>query len=484
MRRERGEYVGGLRETDNARVVPKLHPSLPNRPAGGIEEGGTSRDGFSRAERMAPLPRAHVNQDKGTVQDSKNIARDKRRLIQVFHNTRRALQDAAMNSNEDDALPTPADDLIVMVTEPDNGADHHERVETEGMANNTNASLPSVETQSPTNPLPANAAGSDKNDFHNDLLRALMHRKDVKVIVVKRQPDLLAKAQEIERRTKRPLSTSDPSFPWDRIKMLSDPALYYVIIVMDGDSKDIVFAIIQDCFKTMLEYSTVARHITTNSAQRHPEPEPKKPKTKETKKSKKNNKSKSKGTIMPSNTVVNAQPIGEDTVSELRSHGTGESVKSPPVNGRMKEKGKDTMMKVPAVAQVYCENFMTIMPGAALQLAYQAAKEGVPGFDTLTLDGTDPARPFANSLIMSCMDFSNFFHRDNNWSPATYVKGGKFVLVEYGVGVNSAKAGGCLVEIFWRGSIDYHATCQSEQEPGYTQWGSSIQLTTGGVKAM
>jgi hypothetical protein len=93
-------------------------------------------------------------------------------------------------------------------------------------------------------------------------------------------------------------------------------------------------------------------------------------------------------------------------------------------------------------------------------------RERVPSFDTLTLDGSDPARPFANSLTMTAEDFANFTHRDNDFSPMVYgiwwastdgpaqagdrwklapdadhhrIKGGQFILPEYRLGIDFAR---------------------------------------------
>jgi hypothetical protein len=96
--------------------------------------------------------------------------------------------------------------------------------------------------------------------------------------------------------------------------------------------------------------------------------------------------------------------------------------------------------------------------------------------------------------------------KDGKWSFATdadhsRTSGGEFVWGAYGVGVDFAKfsfsspsvrlrlissfhrAHG-LVEIFWRGQLDYHGTLHSVDERGYTRWGTSIQITTQGVNAM
>jgi hypothetical protein len=41
-----------------------------------------------------------------------------------------------------------------------------------------------------------------------------------------------------------------------------------------------------------------------------------------------------------------------------------------------------------------------------------------------------------------------------------------------------------LVEIFWRGQLDFHGTLHSADNPGFTRFGTSIQVTTTGVNAM
>ncbi|KIM37465.1 hypothetical protein M413DRAFT_30926 [Hebeloma cylindrosporum] len=98
-------------------------------------------------------------------------------------------------------------------------------------------------------------------------------------------------------------------------------------------------------------------------------------------------------------------------------------------------------------------------------------------------------------------DFSNYQHQDEDevavvyelWWPALVddagehymlsescsherIRGGSFLLGEYGVGVELDKCHG-LVEIAWRGSTDFHGTTLSFSDPGTTRFGTLVQIT-------
>ncbi|KAJ7217112.1 hypothetical protein GGX14DRAFT_358215, partial [Mycena pura] len=162
--------------------------------------------------------------------------------------------------------------------------------------------------------------------------------------------------------------------------------------------------------------------------------------------------------------------------------------------------------KLPEVAALYRDRLSCLFPGASMQLQSFADKDAVLSFGD-ALDGISPQRPFTNSLTATRQGFCNFQHQDNDKAPIAYgpwwagkktaddkwsftpdadhgrIRGGEFMWGGFGIGVDFAKAHG-LVEIFWRGKIDHHGTLHSVDDPGFTRFGTSIQITMKGVNAM
>ncbi|KAJ7694692.1 hypothetical protein B0H14DRAFT_3175041 [Mycena olivaceomarginata] len=154
---------------------------------------------------------------------------------------------------------------------------------------------------------------------------------------------------------------------------------------------------------------------------------------------------------------------------------------------------EDLYNRLPQVAALYRHGLSCLFPGGATAIQNVTDREGVLSFAD-ALDGVSPQRPFANSLTATKLDFCNFQHMDKDFCPIAYGKwweakqvkdgkwsfatdadhsrtsGGEFVWGAYGVGVDFARAHG-LVEIFWRGQLDYHGTLHSVDERGYTRWG-------------
>ncbi|KAJ7204740.1 hypothetical protein GGX14DRAFT_646046, partial [Mycena pura] len=184
------------------------------------------------------------------------------------------------------------------------------------------------------------------------------------------------------------------------------------------------------------------------------------------------------------------------------------------VNYAPKNKGPEALAiyqklnsKLPEVAALYRDGLSRLFPGGATQLQSVADKEGVLSFGD-ALDGVSPQRPFVNSLTATRQGFCNFQHSDNDETHIAYgpwweaeqaagdqkweftsdadhnrTHGGEFMWGEFGIGVDFSKARG-LVEIFWRGKIDHHGTLFSTDDPGFTRFGTSIQITKKGVNAM
>ncbi|KAJ7507647.1 hypothetical protein B0H11DRAFT_1705665 [Mycena galericulata] len=166
----------------------------------------------------------------------------------------------------------------------------------------------------------------------------------------------------------------------------------------------------------------------------------------------------------------------------------------------------DLNAKLPEVSALYRHGLSCLFPGGAAALQDVANQYGVLAFAD-ALDGTCTERPFANSLTATKLGFCNYLHRDADLCPIAYgmwfgarlnvdgrwtfspdadhhrTKGGQFLWGQYGVRVDFEKAHG-LVEIYWRGQLDYHGTLESIDELGFTRFGTSIQITRKGVNAM
>ncbi|KAJ7849129.1 hypothetical protein B0H14DRAFT_2356345, partial [Mycena olivaceomarginata] len=163
--------------------------------------------------------------------------------------------------------------------------------------------------------------------------------------------------------------------------------------------------------------------------------------------------------------------------------------------------------KLPQVAELYQHGLACIFPGAVTEMQDVSDWEGVLSFAD-TLDGGSPQQPFTNSLTATKQGFCNFQHCDLDFTPIVYGKwweaqqingdprwvftaeadhsktqGGEFLWGAYGIGVDFARAHG-LVEIFWRGQLDYHGILNSTDQLGFTHFGTSIQVTSKGVMAM
>ncbi|KAF8868942.1 hypothetical protein BD779DRAFT_1458818, partial [Infundibulicybe gibba] len=169
--------------------------------------------------------------------------------------------------------------------------------------------------------------------------------------------------------------------------------------------------------------------------------------------------------------------------------------------------------RFPMVAQLYAHGLCTLFPAGGKAVVDYAIDKSIPSFADTNLDGPSAAFPFANSLTITRDDFSNYQHRDRDeiqiayglWWPAAYVqtpkdgkytyyqlhkdgdhsdiKGGAFLWGEYGVGVDFQRCSG-LVEIYWRGKVDFHSTMASHSPRGVTRFGTSVQLTRKGTAAV
>ncbi|KAJ7234977.1 hypothetical protein C8J57DRAFT_1379763 [Mycena rebaudengoi] len=173
---------------------------------------------------------------------------------------------------------------------------------------------------------------------------------------------------------------------------------------------------------------------------------------------------------------------------------------------------EERIANLPMVAELYRERFSLLFPAAERQMGTLANQHGVAAFsDPLT--GVDPQDLYTNSMTSTMNRFGNRQHRDKDlaplafglWFPAKQIgagkgpkrrqwgirpdadhdkmSGGEFLWGAYGIGVDFQRASG-LVDIFWRGQLDYHGTIDGTEPDGFTRFGTSVQITASGVRAM
>ncbi|KJA16326.1 hypothetical protein HYPSUDRAFT_207119 [Hypholoma sublateritium FD-334 SS-4] len=148
-------------------------------------------------------------------------------------------------------------------------------------------------------------------------------------------------------------------------------------------------------------------------------------------------------------------------------------------------------MDLQDVALLYRDGLATLYPAGFTNLRDFAADKGIVGFTQLDMSFFNVSS-FANSLVITREDFSNYQHKDKDAIAVAYglwwaakrngnkyeldavcdhaqIKGGQFVYGEYGWGIDFERCYG-LVEIMWRGSIDAHSTCKSISDDGMTRF--------------
>ncbi|TCD70772.1 hypothetical protein EIP91_001803 [Steccherinum ochraceum] len=330
-------------------------------------------------------------------------------------------------------------------------------------------------------------------DALSEAFQSLFNTPDVHIHFVEKNLDVFQRIRSLEALSPIPIASTDPGFPRDQILWISAPGLHYFF---DQETKELIFACritpwdrydevtlegLRKGLKTLMKYTDVGQPIKTNSAQK--------------------------------GTTKDAPPV----------HATGEvqrstrEIRGPPPRGSMYAIGwhnlqetdkslgwfEETLKELPHVASIYREDFFSLMPGAAQSVAVTATKLGIPSYDTLVLDGSDPAKPFMNALTVTAFNFSNFSHVDNDWSPMVYgkwwagtvdgnfdddidhdkIKGGEFLIPLYAFAIDLPNCRG-MVENFWRGSQDHHVTLRSSSIGNATRFGSSIQFTKKGVQAV
>ncbi|KAK6985194.1 polyketide synthase PksM [Favolaschia claudopus] len=161
--------------------------------------------------------------------------------------------------------------------------------------------------------------------------------------------------------------------------------------------------------------------------------------------------------------------------------------------------------RLPELAELYRQEFAGLFPAGMNHMQAFSDANAVASFGDI-LDGDAKQRPFANSLTATLNEFCNFQHMDKDAAPVAFgmwweaqklhgewtftpdadharTTGGGFLWGAYGAGVDFARARG-LVEIYWRGQLDWHGTLVSKDQDEFTRFGTSIQLTERGVRAM
>ncbi|KAJ8483234.1 hypothetical protein ONZ45_g14671 [Pleurotus djamor] len=366
-----------------------------------------------------------------------------------------------------------------------------------------------------------------------EVLQALFGQK-VHVHWLEKNPKLLEDLSALEAKTFEPLDRDHAEFPNDRFVWLSEPGVHLGLLYNQVSKTrmhpQIVFMVKIRSFEEYAsqELETMTSHLetlmnwtlATNAI--------------------KNNAAHNKGVKAFQRATNVTESFSELQVNDAQPHGNylgeAEVVKKKEVktfgtmyaagwHGAM-EKGKklvyyasastnigrqmfaDLLPKLPAVAQMYRDKLLSLIPIAADRLLSYATeyKSRIPSFADATIDGDSTSAPFANSLTITRDDFGNFLHRDRDAIDIAFgiwwcgvlrdgkyvldtdidhnrVIGGAFIWGLLGYGVDFQRCRG-PVEIYWRGKEDEHATMRSSSPTNITRFGTSVQITEGGARAV
>ncbi|ESK86836.1 carbohydrate esterase family 4 protein [Moniliophthora roreri MCA 2997] len=136
----------------------------------------------------------------------------------------------------------------------------------------------------------------------------------------------------------------------------------------------------------------------------------------------------------------------------------------------------------------YMRGMAGLIPSGYRTLQVEA--DNIPNASNFEFNPNEPQDTGLNVLAITHHQFSNKCHQDHDYSHAVYgwwwaarktssgydtsatvdhdkIQGGQFILPEFGVEIDFEQAKG-LVEIFWHGKQDYHATITSKETPEYT----------------
>ncbi|KAG5220308.1 Polyketide synthase PksM [Salix suchowensis] len=280
--------------------------------------------------------------------------------------------------------------------------------------------------------------------------------KDTHVHFVISDNTLLARLAHLETHRSAPLQKEDPEFPHDTIIWIHEQGTHLIIntdsghfdiigIILAGMSKEIREEI-KDNLDVLMRWTRVGIAITSNAAHKG-----------------------SKHVAEDAATLkVHGQAMGKDA-----------EAKSKQRRGEMEAIGWHTPMGAKG---------KRLLSYAHRPTKHAKAENKIPSFAAETIDGVDSNHPFANALTITHDNFSNFLHTDKDeieiaygmwWAGRKEEKGGQLVMIQL---KGTFKVG--LVEVFWRGKVDSHATMRSRSKAEYTRFGTSIQLTQKGTSAV
>ncbi|THV05923.1 hypothetical protein K435DRAFT_849656 [Dendrothele bispora CBS 962.96] len=326
--------------------------------------------------------------------------------------------------------------------------------------------------------------------------------------------------KSLQFRKNEPLSSSDPDFPYKETLWIHEPGWHYG---WDTDSGSIVWAVrirpwdtlepaTLDSYKhsieTMMNASCCTPSIGNNGSQNL----------------------KLEDKISGSRIMA---PLGEKLTQSKSIHTKHGSMHALGWHTTVGEKNKDVvyytvssssnrtvekfsklLSGLKQVQDSYSEGLSSLLPSAHHKVTNEAIRLDSPSFASLHLfyDAADPSGSicdmnFPNSLTVTRSNFSNFSHMDADATDIAYgwwwtarlldkndwilddavdhalIDGGEFLIGDFQTGVLLSKCQG-LVEIFWRGEMDEHCTLQSSSPPDITRFGTSIQITAKGVRAV
>ncbi|KAF9488407.1 hypothetical protein BDN71DRAFT_1457361 [Pleurotus eryngii] len=318
--------------------------------------------------------------------------------------------------------------------------------------------------------------------------------KDTHVHFVILDNTLLAQLAHLETHRSAPLQKEDPEFPHDTIIWIHEQGTHLIIntdsgyfhIIGIGMSKEIREEI-KDNLDVLMRWTRVGITITSNAAHKGSKHVPE-----------------DAATLKSKQRRGEMEAIGWHTPMGAKGKRLLSYAHCPTKHA--KAKYLELIPRMSNVAKMYHDNFLSLFPAQAKKMDDFAKKNKIPSFAAETIDGVDSNHPFANALTITHDNFSNFLHTDKDEIEIAYgmwwagrkeekgwtvgddtaqrhIQGGAFLWGKYGVAVDFEHTKG-LVEVFWRGKVDSHATMRSRSKAEYTRFGTSIQLTQKGTSAV
>ncbi|THU98009.1 hypothetical protein K435DRAFT_965135 [Dendrothele bispora CBS 962.96] len=311
--------------------------------------------------------------------------------------------------------------------------------------------------------------------------------------------------KSLQVKKNQPVSSSDPEFPYRETLWIHEPGWHYG----PWDTLDpVTLKEYKNSIETMMAASCCTPSINNNGSQN----------------------------LKLEDRISGARimaPLGETLTKSTSIHAKNGSMHALGWHTTVGEKNKDIVYYtvksssnrivekfsglLPGLEQVqdsYSQGLSSLLPSAHHKMMNEAIRLDSPSFACLHLfyDTADPSggicnMNFPNSLTITRSNFSNFSHRDSDATDIAYgwwwaaqlldqndwvlddevdhdlIEGGEFLIADFHTGVQFAKCKG-LVEIFWRGEVDEHCTLQSSSPSHVTRFGTSIQITAKGVRAV